>query len=108
MITFLECVSNKTTLVISLKMYKKALAFRKVNVQVSFPLETNISSEEQEQIEKNEAGYCKSVGSSSCNSRHCCKSWNIKSHRAERRMQTEGNPEGNKAELMKVCSLSSM
>lgn len=43
-------------------MYKKALAFRKVNVQVSFPLETNINLEKQEKIEKNEPGYCKSVG----------------------------------------------
>lgn len=77
-ITFLECINNKTTPVISLKMYKKALAFRKVNVQVSFPLEVNTNSEEQEKIGKNEPGYCKSVGSLSCNSRHCCKSWNIK------------------------------
>ena len=107
-ITFLECVNNKTTLVIRLKMYKKALTFRKVNVQVSFPLEANINSEEQEKIEKNEPCYCKSTGSLSCNSRHCCKSWNIKSHWVERWMQTEGNLEGNKIELMKVCSLSSM
>jgi len=42
-------------------MCKKALAFRRVNVKVSFPLETNTSSEEQK-IEKNEPVNCKSVG----------------------------------------------
>lgn len=43
-------------------MCRKALAFRRVNVKVSFPLETNINSEEQEKIEKNEPVNCKSVG----------------------------------------------
>lgn len=106
-ITFFECLSNQITIVISLKMYKNPSCLQENNVQLSFPPETNINSEEQK-IEWNEPGYCKAVGLSPCNCRHCCKSWNIKSHWVERWMQSKGNLEGNKTELMKVCSLSSM
>lgn len=40
-------------------MYKKALASRKVNVQVSFPLETNINSERNiHQVAVRVWGHC--------------------------------------------------